>query len=362
MSPVVNPLGDLTWGAWEYASSNGMRVGLQDYGGSGVTTGSTTWTWKMDVWTENQYNYNDDQTLTWSGSASGSLNYHNGQASGTRTMRKTVSCTYTYPANSYGTSPGKSTLSASVSGAYNGVTPSHSKAVPIPARPYAAPNAPGSFTSVRNSDSKVTLTWTNSTTAQKPITSHTIQMKTYTGSTWSGWTTIHTTSSGSTTSYAITTLSTNHSYLFQMRSNNSVGSSGYVAASNQIYMTPAAPSNVVAAPEGATTFVTWNDNAYTSSATSFKVERQVGTGAWTAMVSGIAQGPNSWTDPSPGAGPNTYRVAAVVSVGPLQSGWGYSAATAPINDVWVWNGSAAIPADLYVWDGSAAAPASVEVV
>jgi hypothetical protein len=116
-----------------------MRVGL-DVTWSAVTSTSTTVTATVEIYTENQYSYSDSQTLTYSGSISGTTNYTNNQAGGLDTLRATKTYTYTYPSGSYGTSPGNATFTATVSGAYNGVTPSVSIASPnalavIPARP-----------------------------------------------------------------------------------------------------------------------------------------------------------------------------------------------------------------------------------
>jgi hypothetical protein len=126
----------ITWGTWEYASGNGMRVGL-DISWSTPTSTSTTAVATVDVWTENQYNYSgDSQTLTYSSNLGAATNYTNNEATGTSTMRlSNRTYTYTYAAGSYNTSPGNVTFTATLSGAYNGVTPSVSVTSAIPARP-----------------------------------------------------------------------------------------------------------------------------------------------------------------------------------------------------------------------------------
>jgi len=129
----------ISWGAFEYAGGNGMRVGL-DITWSTPTSSSTTVTATVEIYTENQYSYSDSQTLTYSGNISGTTAYTNSQGAGLDTLRATKTYVYTYSAGSYGTSPGYATFTATVSGAYNGVTPTVSIASPnalvaIPARP-----------------------------------------------------------------------------------------------------------------------------------------------------------------------------------------------------------------------------------
>jgi len=124
-----------TYGAFEYAGGNGMRVGMSTVTWSAVTSTSTTVTATVEIYTENQYTYADSQTLTYSGNISGTTAYTNNQGAGLDTLRATKTYTYTYAAGSYGTSPGTATFTATVSGTYNGVTPSHTITSDIPARP-----------------------------------------------------------------------------------------------------------------------------------------------------------------------------------------------------------------------------------
>lgn len=308
----------LTWGAWSYANSNGMRVGIDDSSSSAVATGSTSFTVTFDIYTGNQYNYSDTQTLNWSSCASGSLSFSNSQATGTSTERKTVTCTHTYAAGSYGTSPGSLTISANVAGTYNGSTPTHARTITIPARPYAAPYAPTGVTATRNSDTQATIAGTHPTDAQHPKDSMSVQMSTYSGSTWGAASNVYT---GTGTSYVKTGLSANRIYKFEMRLNNTVGSSAWVAAS-WVYMTPGAPGAVTATPVATQMQVDWTQTAYTSTSIRHKVERSVNGGTWTSMVQDLPQGTLSWVDPSPPAGSVQYRVSTYLSGnGDLASAW-----------------------------------------
>lgn len=311
----------IQWGGWEYSGSNGMRVGVE-VTSSQVVSGSVNVLFTFKVYTQNQYRYDDNQTLTYGGTAgSGTTDYLNSTSSTSAILRATRTYTYTY--STYGSSPGTRTFTAAVSGTYNGVTPSVGITVTIPARPYALPAAVTGVTATRNSDDQATVSWTSHATSAAPYTSLTVQMRTLTGSTWSAWSTAASTTAGAT-SYVKSGLSANHVYQFQVRANNTAGSSAY-AASGYVPMTPAAPSDVVASITSAGTSIslTWDDNAYTyaTNPITFSVQRSVAGGAWASQVTGIAQATHAWTDPSPGAGTNQYRVAAVQSVGTLTSDW-----------------------------------------
>lgn len=306
------------WGAWQYSGGNGMRVGLDIYQ-SGVNTNSGNVVWDIYVYTENQYQYSDNQVLSYGGNIGGSTSYNNGQAGGS-VQRAHLQSSYNY--STWGSSPGTYTFTASLSGAYNNVTPSVSVTVGIPARPYAAPNAPTSVSAVRNSDSQATVSWANQSNAQRPYTSLTVQMQTYSGSAWSGWTTVATVGGGAT-SYVQGGLSSNRIYNFRVASNNSIGSSGFAQNASYVAMTPAAPSSVASMLNsgGASITTTWTNNHYVEGNVTLQIQRSVQGGAYTTVVTGLAYNATSWTDSSPGAGTNTYQVRAFQSAGSLGSAY-----------------------------------------
>ena len=113
------------WGAWELSGTNGMRVGVEviwravDYFSTSVTA-------DIYFWTQNRFKYDDNQTLNYSGSLSGSDDYYNNTGATTGTtwdaprFRKLKTFTFTY--STYGTSPGSRTFGATLSGVANGVT------------------------------------------------------------------------------------------------------------------------------------------------------------------------------------------------------------------------------------------------
>lgn len=339
-----------------------MRLGLDDYDGSVPDTNSPTFTYKVDIWTQNQYNHdNDSQEIpyNWPG-GSGKLSYRNEEGHNAQVKRGTITVTYTY--STWGSSPGSLTFNAGpLALAYHGATPSHSKATVIPARPYAAPNPPTNLTATRNSDAQTTLTWDNSAPPQQPISSVTIQMRTYSGSAWSDYTPLETVN-GAPTSYIVTGLSANRVYQFQVRTNNSGGPSSFTTSSN-VYNTPTAPSPVAAAllPTGAQIEVTWTNKAYTSGTITHKIERSINGGGWTSVASGLAQSASSWTDPTPGGGSNQYRVATVTSSGPLSSSWTTSNSVM-VADCWIWENGIEKPLIATVWDGTGETHLSFEFI
>lgn len=140
-----------TWGAFDNAGSNGIRVGI-DYDWSTVTSTSTSATLTVWIWTQNKFAYNDAQRLTYSGgSISGTTDFTNntGPTSGTTydTPRFRATKTYTWTYSNYRDSPSTRTLTASLSLAFDGVTPTHTRTTDVPARPGVAPGQPGATSS-----------------------------------------------------------------------------------------------------------------------------------------------------------------------------------------------------------------------
>jgi hypothetical protein len=141
----------ISWGSWDTSGSNGMRVGIEvSWGSNAHSVSSITAT--VEIYTQNIQTYTGDaQTLTYGGgSISGTTNYTNtgGSNSGTTSnpdiarLRATKTYTWTYAAGSYITSPSTRTFTATVSGAFNGVTPSKSLSSTVPGREGTTPGAP----------------------------------------------------------------------------------------------------------------------------------------------------------------------------------------------------------------------------
>lgn len=111
-----------TWGPAE-GSSQWFRVGI------GFSTPTSGGNFYVYLYVDDQYgNTNDTQKLTWSGDASGSKNFSN---TGGEILVERV-----YVNGSPG---GRYTFTASLSGVYNGATPSHTRSINVPAQPPSAP-------------------------------------------------------------------------------------------------------------------------------------------------------------------------------------------------------------------------------
>lgn len=282
------------------------------------STASVTLTWTVYAKSDS-YGFNDPQTMTMSNAMSDTANYTMVSGSGSDVTLQVWTDTQVVSTSYTGTV--SRTLTASASGLFNGGTPSHSRTIAIPKRPYAVPTAPSGVSATRNSDAQATVNWTNNATAGGPYTSLTVNMRTFTGSTWSAWSLAGSPTS-TATSFIKTGLVANRIYQFQIRSNNTSGSSSYVSTAN-VAMTPAAPTNVVSSldPSGTTTTTTWTNNAYIDAGVTYTIQRSVAGGAYANVATGIAEGTLTWTDPTPGGGTNSYRVAAVQSSGALTSAY-----------------------------------------
>lgn len=138
-------------GAWEYGGGNGMQV-VMDVTWGAVSEGSTTAVATVKFYTDNQYSYSDAQVLNISNNLGSNYSYTNNQGT-TQVYRTERTYTHTYTAGSYNSSPGNVTFSATVTGTYNGITPSVSATVAIPARPSHPPTAPTSVSATPNNGS-----------------------------------------------------------------------------------------------------------------------------------------------------------------------------------------------------------------
>jgi len=207
----------IEWGAWVYAGGNGMRVGL-DVNWSGVDSNSSSTTATIAVWTQNQYNYNDNQTVSYGGAIGGSLAYNNTQSSGTSTQRDTKTFTH-----NYGSNPATYTFTATLSGLYNGGSPTVSVTSTTPTKPSppsppppppgpSAPSAPNSFTSVGEAN-QISLSWSApSSDGGATVTGYTLNR---------GATNLLTNSN--VLSYIDTGLSANTTYSYTVSAVNSAG-------------------------------------------------------------------------------------------------------------------------------------------
>lgn len=318
-------MGVIHWGGWEYSGGNGMRVGIEVIAAtsnddSPIDHDTATCKITIGYWTENQYTYGDGQTLNETGSISGSVGFTNNDG-GSPVRRDTGVYRYTY--TTYGSSPGSRTFGANVSGAYNGVTPSASLAVTIPARPYGPPAAPTSAAATRVSDTSTTISWANRSTAGEPWTNVWLQRSLNGGA----WATVTTSIAGSASSYAMASAA-NQKARYQVAADNSVATSGWYATSD-IYTTPAAPSGTPTnnPGTGAQRVVSWSNAGmgYAEYSTEVWVSRD--NGATFALLATVASGGTSYTDTAAVASQATgYKVRHRTTAG--TQGTLYSAFTA----------------------------------
>lgn len=351
-------------GTWEYAGGNGMQVSM-DITWSAVTHTSTSVTATYKIYTDNQYSYSDAQTLSWSvknGATtvdSGSLNYTNNDGT-SEVLRRTETYTYTYPTNSYGTSPATLGFAASVSGTYNGVTPSVSAAVAVPARPAAAPDAPV-LTATTASSSQINLSWTAPFSGGSNITSYKVERST-TSST-AGFAALTTTDDAVRT-YNNTGLTKYTTYWYRVAAVNAVGQSGWstVKSARTSATVPGVPTGLTATPDVSSVALSWTAPTDVGGigldlADDYVVKRGTTTLGYTGSGTTFTD-----TGVTP-ATSYTYTVAAVNSIG---TGTAASVSTTTIGGVvniatnttgtyakvlpQVWNG-AWVPAQARIYDG-----------
>lgn len=173
-----------------------------------------------------------------------------GQTKKTVMLTKTVSV-------ARGSSSKKVTVSGTVkntSGFRNG-TSTASASVTIPALTPVEPEAevPGTPTAVsatRNSDTKITVKWTNHAN-EGGIDDSYIQVN----ENDEGWTDAGSVS-GTTATYAYNNASANSKYQFRVCSENEAGTSSYSSATSAIYTTPAAPTGAMAQRLDSTAYLT----------------------------------------------------------------------------------------------------------
>lgn len=192
------------------------------------------------------------------------------------------------------------TLSCTLSGSYDGATPSVARTVTIPAKSSSGlskPAAPTGVSAARISDGKATVSWTLHDSSSAPVDAVAVD-RWSSNSDWARVATIHDPGS----SWTDTSLKPDRRYQYRVRAGNGAGDSAWVL-SGFIATTPAAPTGVQASrnADGSVT-LTWTNTAqYQSGVVITRDGVQVGTGTASAT---------SWTDTSPAGGSITYGVQA----------------------------------------------------
>ena len=313
----------ITWGTSVIDLSVGIDVSQSP---STVTNGVSSVTLTVDVFvrTTNRA-YQDNQTLTLGGALSGTYSYYMGSSSTEVKTIKVVTRTLTVPTSFTGAV--SRTIRATVGGAHNGASPTHSRTWTVARRPYAAPAPPSNLKLVKVSDTQYTASWTRNPT---------------TGAPWDGvrfglavadngsYPFTYTDLAGTATSRTFT-VPRNSRFRVAVESNNSAGRSGweYLPFTTTV-MTP--PSNLVAKKgAGNTIDLSWVVNAPHATSQEIWVSKNGGAFIFLATV-----GWNVRTyshEVTPGS-TYVYRIRAREIETPAFSAWSNTSAkisTATIN-------------------------------
>lgn len=349
----------IVYGPWETSGTNGMRVGI-DISWSAVTYDSTNVTATVKIYTQNIQNYNDNQTLTYTGgSISGTTDYTNntGSTQGTTSnpdaprLRATKTYTWTYAAGSYGSSPGSRTFTATVSGAFNGVTPSvtinSTNGGTIPARPATNPSAPTSVSSTPY-NGYISVSY------GAPTSDGGVPISYYRYSTDN------------------VNFSTTPSNPFNVTGSNGTSITVYVRAVNQsgLESASASTSNTPRTTPSAPTSFTANNSTFGQLTLSWASPTDNGGAGVTAFVlrngTTVLQNSSSTSYTHTGLSPSTtysYTVTAVNAAGEGTASSTSATTLGGVSKVWdgsswvtvfpqIWNGSTWVTSQARVWTGS----------
>lgn len=248
-----------TWGSYSGREAVGIDVSMSP---ATVTkdTASVVLTWRAYVKTDGWPIFSDNQTLTASNTLSDSVDYEfgteaspatpAGSARLIKTWTQTISTSYSGTVTR--------TLSASVSGMFNGGAPSHSRSITIPTRPPQVPSPATSASAAYVSDARINLSWARPANASSAGTIWTY-VDVWRSTNAASYVSVATLS-GATTSWADLTVAANKSFKYAIRGRNASGASAWVYT-GYVDTTPAAPTSVAAVKSGSAITVTWTDNA-----------------------------------------------------------------------------------------------------
>ncbi len=122
----------------------------------------------------------------------------------------------------------------------------------------SAPTAPSGAAATYNSDTQITLAWTDASSDEDGFP---VERRTDTGAGYGSWTGIATTSANAT-SYADTSVVANRKYQYRVRAYNATGYSAFSTDGSDVYTTPSAPSQPSGSPDSVSAITwTWTDNA-----------------------------------------------------------------------------------------------------
>lgn len=305
-----------TYGSSSYDLSVGIDVSQSPSSvGSGTSSVTLTVTYYVRVVGRG---YSDNQTLTLSGSLTGSYNYSMSAPYGGNATVKVATRTLTVPTSVAGTV--SRSFSAKVSGSHNGASPSHSRSATVARRPYSTPATPTNAKATRASDTSHTLAWTNKSTTTAPYTTIEIRVWTQTRNDYVNLATIPI-----NTTYKATTKA-NERYRYAIRGVNSAGASGW-AYTGYLSNTPGTPTSVKAVRSGNDIDISFARNCLYG--TSFEIWH-ASNGSWdTTPLANVTKTSTKFTHVDPPLGvSHTYRVRYFETDGNIYSS--YSGTTSAI--------------------------------
>ncbi|MEV4642779.1 fibronectin type III domain-containing protein [Actinoplanes sp. NPDC049548] len=341
-----------TWGSYD----GHLRFGI-DLTSSTPSASSTsvTVTVKLYIQCSDSYNFDDNQNWSLSGSHGDSGSFHNSLANGESKLLYSTS--FGAAIDYDGT--GSLSYSASLSGAFNGAHPTHSRSITLPKRPPSAPSPPGVPSAGSITATSVSLTWTAGSANGSAINGNAGQVArdsafTQIVKSWSedGW-------SGQT----VTGLPKGTTLYARVRARNSVGWSGWSGA--RAFTTLATEAGEPGLPSvsnvGAqTATVSWSpppDNGG-SPITTYLIQYSTHGDFSTYQQISDPSSPATLTGLTPGT---TYYVCvrAVNAVGTSTRTPGVRFTT--LSAVKIGNGTSWIPALVWVGDGTRWVLAQIKV-
>lgn len=314
----------ITWGSQVSSGTNAMRLGWELTRSPSTVTASTSSvkiTLKLYFATKYPVYYNGASfSISGHFSGSGSFNISHGSSSAWSSSNQTLIATKSITVTpSYS---GTLTRSFSASATIGGVIPGTARAsgsTTVPRRPISAPAAPTGAGVTRNSNTQMTVSWTNTspTSASRPYQKVRVQRWDAKGGAYKTIATL----TGRPTSYVDKSTGSNNRYRYRVRAENTAGTSSYVYTS-YIVTTPAAPGAPKATKKSnGDITLSWSLSGVTYN-TGVEVWVTEGGVDKTTRQTLLPAGTTSWTHTSPNTTKTwQYRVRAVASSPTLYSSY-----------------------------------------
>ncbi|MEU7905896.1 fibronectin type III domain-containing protein [Actinoplanes sp. NPDC049118] len=342
-----------TWGSYDGHLRYGIDLTTTTPSASSTTV---TVTVKLYIQVSDDWRFDDNQTWTLSGPSGDSDSFTNTLEDGESKLlySKSFSAGIDYdggPTYSY---------SASLSGAYNGAKPTHSRSITLPRRPASAPSTPGAPTVGSIGSTTATATWSTPASNGASLTNVNGQV-----SRNSAFTSLVTTwSTGWANSRALSGLPKGTTLYVRIQAKNSVGWSAWSAARQFETQSTAASAPTLGAitgigPQSAT--LAWaapsDDGGETITGHHVQTAKDAGFTDGATTISRSAS-PATLTGLLPGT---TYyvRVRAVTAYG--AGAWSAVRSFTTLSGVRIGNGTAWVPALIYVGTGTQWVLATVKV-